>query len=309
LQVVLREAVKPVVDRAVLRLDEGSLIPAVTATYLVHQLVKAANDWLVEEWLTDRDGRLYGLALVPVQQPEAAAREIKRVGAHPRIVGVHLRGNGLGKPFGHPIYHPIYSAAMALDLPVVIEAGGDTLTDTLTHPAGGGLPMTFGEYATLEACALMTHIISMVSQGVFRKYRDLKVLLLGGGVAWIPWLFWRSDGEWKNIRREIPWVAVPPSEYFRERVRFATAPLARGDGSFNLAQVLGSIERGEELCCFASNYPRWNADTPDDVRDSFPKGWHDRILYQNADEFFRWQRPRASGEGKRRRPEGLRPAS
>jgi predicted TIM-barrel fold metal-dependent hydrolase len=285
---MLAEAVGPEVERAVVRLDEGSLIPAVTAAYLVRELVRAANAWLIDRWLSHPDGRLHGLMLVPAQQPDVAAREIKRVARHDRIAGVHLRGNALGKPFGHPIYHPIYAAAASLDLPVVIEAGGDALTDTLTHPSAGGVPMTFGEYATLEACALMTHIVTLVSQGVFKKYPSLKVMLLGGGLGWIPWLFWRSDAEWKNVRREIPWVDVPPSDYFIERVRFATTPLARGDGTFELANLLGSVDGIEKLCCFTSNYPRWNTESPDDVLAAFPAAWHRPILYENASEFFRW---------------------
>jgi predicted TIM-barrel fold metal-dependent hydrolase len=286
---LLSDAVGANVERAVLLLDEGGSLPAVTATYLVHELVRAANDWLTDTWLSGVDDRLYGLALVPSQQPEEAAREIERVGAHARIAGVHLRGNALGKPFGHPVYHPIYEAATSLGLPVVIEAGGDALTDTLTHPTAGGLPITFGEYASLQGCSLMTHIVSLVSQGVFRKYPDLKVMLSGGGLAWIPWLFWRADTEWKNIRREIPWVDVPPSEYFHERVRFTTSPLALGeDGSFDLAKLLGAVPGAEKLCCFASNYPRWNAETPDAIVDAFPEAWHRSILRDNANDFYRW---------------------
>jgi predicted TIM-barrel fold metal-dependent hydrolase len=186
------------------------------------------------------------------------------------------------------VYHPVYAAASGLGLPVVIEAGGDSITDALTHPTAGGPPMTFGELATLQACSLMTHIVSLVSQGVFRKYPDLKVMLLGGGLAWLPWLFWRADTEWKNIRREIPWVDVPPSEYFHDRVRFATTPLAHSDGTFDLAAALGTIPGVERLCCFASSYPRWNAERPADIVEAFPGEWHRAILHDNARDFFRW---------------------
>lgn len=287
--VLAAEALGPDVERAVLLMDDaGGLLPAITATYLTRELVRAANAWLLDRWLSGQDDRLHGLMLVPTQQPEAAAREIKRVGKEARIAGVHLRGNAFGKAFGHPVYHPIYAAAASLDLPIVIEAGGDSLTDSLTHPTAGGVPMTFGEYATLQACSLMTHLISLVSQGVFRKYPSLKVMLVGGGLAWLPWLFWRADAEWKNIRREIPWVDVPPTEYFRDRVRFATTPLALGDGSFDLAGLLSSVENVERLCCFASSYPRWNTEGPGEIVDAFPPEWHRRVLHDNADEFFRW---------------------
>src|SRR5947209_13624358 len=45
-------------------------------------LASAVNDWHIAEWL-EKEPRLRASLLVPPQQPEAAAREIDRVGDHP----------------------------------------------------------------------------------------------------------------------------------------------------------------------------------------------------------------------------------
>src|ERR671935_563571 len=52
-------------------------------------LASAVNDWQMAEWLTN-EPRLRGSIVVPSQLPQAAAREIDRVGGHPGFVQVLL---------------------------------------------------------------------------------------------------------------------------------------------------------------------------------------------------------------------------
>ena len=49
------------------------------------------------------------------------------------------------------------------------------------------------------------------------------VALLESGFTWLPAHLWRFDKEWRNLRRLVPWVKRPPSEYVREHVRVARA--------------------------------------------------------------------------------------
>jgi hypothetical protein len=71
-------------------------------------LASAYNDYLVEEWLA-RDDRLCGSIAVNGRDPAAAAREIDRVGQHPRLVQVMLSVAGIR--WGEPQYDPIFAAA------------------------------------------------------------------------------------------------------------------------------------------------------------------------------------------------------
>src|SRR5216683_7895576 len=52
-------------------------------------MAAAVNDWLIAEWL-DKEPRLRASVVGPTLVPEMAAREIDRVGAHPRFVQVLL---------------------------------------------------------------------------------------------------------------------------------------------------------------------------------------------------------------------------
>src|SRR5438477_6463545 len=80
---------------------------------------RAYNDWLSDH-VQDGDGRLYGVAIVPQQDIERAAAEIRRVGTKPGIVGVMLRPNPSEdwKPMNNEVYDPIWHAASDAGLAV-----------------------------------------------------------------------------------------------------------------------------------------------------------------------------------------------
>jgi predicted TIM-barrel fold metal-dependent hydrolase len=278
------------VERAVLSHDRGMFVPGVPNTYRASALARAINDWTIEDWFP-ADERLFGFVLVPNQTPVDGAAEVRRAGAHERMVGVLMAANGLGKPFGHPAYHPVYEAAAELDLPVVLHAGGDVGADTLTHPTAGGLPATFGELSALAFSPIMTHVQSMIVQGVFEKYPDLRLFVSGAGAAWIPGLFFRLDVNWRGLRREVPWVRRLPSDYFREHVRVSTWPIdrpAEPDGAERVVKLLDAFGDAPDLLCFASGYPHWNTDAVDDIAARLPASWHARVFHDNALDWFRW---------------------
>jgi predicted TIM-barrel fold metal-dependent hydrolase len=276
------------VERAILSYDSAMLMPALPNSHLAREVIRAANDWSVDRWLSGKDDRLYGLILVPNQVPDDAAAEVRRVGKNPRMVGVLLGENGVGKLFGHPVYHPIYEAAVELGLPVVLHVGSDAVPDTQTATSAGGLPVTYADYRILAAQPLMAHLVSFIGQGVFEKYPDLRLFVVGIGASWIPGLMWRFDTNYKTLRREVPWVTRIPSEYLRSNVRISTYPLDRTPKPEQLVRILNAYGGAEDLLCFASGYPDWDANDVSYVADRLPSEWHRKIFYDNALTFFRW---------------------
>src|SRR5437764_15317732 len=68
-------------DRVVLAYEDGMYSAIHSTFYIAGAVAQAANDWTIEEWLP-RDPRLHGLVLVASAQPEAAAAQVRRAGAH-----------------------------------------------------------------------------------------------------------------------------------------------------------------------------------------------------------------------------------
>jgi predicted TIM-barrel fold metal-dependent hydrolase len=264
--------------------------------YLATAVCQAANDWSIDRWL-GRDDRLYGVALVPTQVPEDAAREIRRVGRHPRMKGVLLLANGLAKPFGHPAYHPIYEAAVDVGLPVVIHVAGE-LSATGAHIAAGGVPSTRLESITVAAQPMQHHLASLLTHGVFEKYCDLNVMLMESGVAWLPWLVWNLEDNYAFWRLESPWLKKRPTDYVRERIKMTTQPLENPPHAEQLVELLESFGGMDDLLCFATDYPHWDADDPLYIARRLPEAWLPKVFYENARRFFGLPKREAARAGR-----------
>lgn len=277
------------VYRALVTYDvgENAGIPNV---YLASQVCRAANDWCIDTWLSGIDDRLYGSILVATQVPEDGAREVRRLGSHPRMAEVLLVVNGLSRPFGHPAYHPIYKAAVEVGLPVKIHLGGD-LCYPAAQTSAGGLPSSrLEQHATLYQAA-EHHLVSLFTYGVFDKFPELRVMLTEGGVAWLPSVMWSLDSHYKILKSENPSIKRLPSEYLRESVRLTTQPLEMSPERDQLIQLLEAYGGFEDLLCFATDYPHWNNDDPTYIAKRLPESWLPKVFLENALNFYRWPPP------------------
>jgi len=154
-------------------------------------------------------------------------------------------------PYGSRNFRPVFAAAARHGLPVALHFGG--APGNPSTPVGW--PSFFlEEYAGMSS-VFQTQLISIVAGGVFDLFPALRLVLAEGGVAWLPPMLWRLDKNWKGLRREIPWVRRPPSEYVWEHVRLTTAPFdAPGEDRSLLAEVVAQLG-SEAVLLYASDYP------------------------------------------------------
>jgi predicted TIM-barrel fold metal-dependent hydrolase len=269
---------------AVLNADDVIVLSLMPSPYRAAALARAHNEWIRERWL-DEEPRFRGAIVCPAQDPEAAAAEIRRAGADDRFVQVLLPG-GAERPYGEPRYLPIFEAAAELGLPVAIHSGGEGMG--IAAPPGGAGPVTFYiEWHTLgSATSTMAHLVSLLCHGTFERLPSLRVLLIEGGVAWLPGILWRLDTNWRALRAEVPWLDRKPSEVVREHVRFATQPLEHTNGADELLFEMLEAVGGPEVLCFASDYPHWDFDDPAFMLKRLPETWRDRVLEQNAAKLY-----------------------
>jgi uncharacterized protein len=272
------------VRRALLLFDRAKFAPSHPNPFFAEVIVRAINDWNIDQWLSG-DDRLYGAALIPEQVPEAAVTEMRRVAENPKIAAVTLSPS-IGRLLGHPLYNPIYAAAQELGLPIVIHRGIDTMTDAPTGTAAGA-PYTFAEYQTLAPMALMTNMMSLVTNGVFARFPNLRFYVVGGGLSWVDSMLLRVDTLWRSLRRDFPWVVEPPSVYFDRQVRISTYGMETAAPD-NLRRLLEYKPHLRTITCYGSGYPSWDSLRPDDVTQLLPDGWSDDVMHGNAERWFRW---------------------
>jgi predicted TIM-barrel fold metal-dependent hydrolase len=271
-------------DIGVLNADDAILVSLMPSPYRAAALARAHNEWLRERWLAE-EPRLRASIVCPAQDPQAAADEIRRAAEDDRFVQVLLCG-GAERPYGEPRYLPIFEAAVECGLPVAVHSGGEGMG--IAAPPGGAGPVSFYiEWHTLgSACSTMAHLVSLLAHGTFERLPELKVVLMEGGVAWLPGILWRLDTNWRALRADTPWLERKPSEVAREHVRFTMQPLEHTDGADELLWEMLEAAGAPEILLFASDYPHWDFDDPGFMLGRLPRAWRERVLHENAAELY-----------------------
>ena len=214
---------------------------------------RAVNDWMVKEWL-DRDPRLRASIVVPIQNVELAVDEIDRCARDPRFVQILLLASG-DQPLGKRVYWPIYAAAARHGLTVGIHAG----SNYHNPPTAVGWPSYHTEDYAAQAQAFQSQLTSLICEGVFSKFGDLKVVLLESGWTWLPAHLWRLTKYWRGLRTEIPWVDRSPTEIVRTNVRLSLQPTDGPPDVASLERIIDHMQ-SDELLVFSTDYPHWQFD-------------------------------------------------
>lgn len=243
-------------------------------------MAAAVNDWQIEQWL-DQEPRLRGSVVVPAASPTLAAREIDRIAAHPGFVQVLLPVRS-AIPYGHRAHYPLLEAAVRNELVVALHFGGAPGNP----PSASGWPTYYVEEYVDMASAFQSQLLSLVAEGAFDRFPELRVAVVEGGFAWLPAFLWRFDKAWRGLRREVPWTKRAPSVYVRDHVRFTLQPI---DGPPDRARFIRLLDQlpSDEFLMFATDYPHWQYDAPE---DALPPALSDelmrKILAENARSFY-----------------------
>lgn len=228
---------------------------------------RAVNDWIREKWL-DRDPRLRASIVTPAQNPELAVEEIERCASDQRFVQVLMLLMG-ETTLGRRHLWPIYRAAERHRLPIGIHAG----SAYRYAPTSIGWPSYYLEDYVVQSAGFENQLQSLISEGVFAKFPELKFVLIESGLTWLPGFIWRADKTWRGVRAEVPWVTRQPSELIRDHIRLTVQPIDADDGADALLRLVDRVG-SDDIFLFSSDYPHWQFDG-DEV---LPRGLPDQLI-------------------------------
>jgi uncharacterized protein len=253
---------------------------------LTIDLMHALNDWAADEWLAI-DRRWRSSICVPFEEPAAAAREIglRRDGPDAdRWVQV-LLADRLEKPIGNPKYWPMLDAAAEYGVPLAFHPGGRGMNPI----TGCGWPSYYFEDHVGYPQAAFSHLASLIFEGAFDRWPQLKVVMVEGGYSWAVPYAWRLDGAWRLLREEVPDLERKPSEYLRDRVWYTTQPMEEPERPQWYPAMYRQMERaglGNRLM-FSTDYPHWDFDSPTHALPrSLDQDARRRILAENASALY-----------------------
>ena len=268
-------------DYAVLYPTAGLSIGMVQDPDWAVAVCRGYNNWLDAAY-RQADPRLVGVALLPLQDVDAAVKELRRSVTELGMVGGMLPANsanmGVRSPLGDEVFWPLYEEAQRLDVPLAVHgapsvglgidyARSVTLANVLEHPL-----------------SVMIQLASMFLEGVFDEFPDLRVAYLEANTVWMPYMMDRMSGK-------------------KRRGRTDSADLMRS------GRVLVSVEGadpglpyavdrlGEDAIIYATDYPHETkemvAEELDEAlaRTDLSEGVLRKIYRDNAVRLYNWQGP------------------
>ncbi len=147
---------------------------------------RAYNNWLHEYYLA-RSPRFQGMALIPMQEPEAAVEELERAVKDLGMVGAMLPSTGLSNHLGAKEYWPVYAAAERLDVSLAVHGGcheGMGMDHMNVYAPVHALGHPFGQMISLGG---------ILFNGVFERFPGSRIAFLEGGIAWFLLCLERFD--------------------------------------------------------------------------------------------------------------------
>jgi predicted TIM-barrel fold metal-dependent hydrolase len=222
---------------------------------------RAYNSFLSEAFVAVTP-RLRAVALLPVQDPDAAARELERAVRDLGLCGAMLAADG-PHLLGDRRFDPVYEVAQRLGVMVGVHASG-------SHLGGAGVDLfpTFIQAHTVShAFGQMRQLTSMIFEGVPERFPALRLAFLEAGAGWAPYWMERMDDEFaKRGAAEAPVLRKRPSEY----VRSGNIYFSCEADEWLLPQALKLV--GENQIVYASDFPHWDNSYPGSVDEIQTRG-------------------------------------
>ena len=173
---------------------------------------RAYNNWLHERFI-NKNSRLKGMALIPIQDVEAAVAELRRAVTELGMAGGMLPSNGEGikDHLGAKLYWPIYEEAEKLGCSLAVHVG------SLHHLGMDGFSTYYPVHALGHPFGIAIQAAGMLAHGIFDKFPKIRVAFLEGGSTWVPFFSTGSTGP--IIRVISRWILTTNGSVVPKRER------------------------------------------------------------------------------------------
>jgi predicted TIM-barrel fold metal-dependent hydrolase len=177
-------------------------------------LVRAYNDWHIDDWCAAHPGRFIPMAVPAIWDPELTAAEVRRCAE----MGCHsLSFTENPAALGYPSFHsdhwdPVWKACVDTGTVLSVHLGS---SGRLAIPAVDSPPDVM---ITLQPMNIQSAAADLLFSRVLKEYPALRVALSEGGTGWIPYFLDRVD---RTYEMHHAWTLQDfggrlPSEVFRE---------------------------------------------------------------------------------------------
>ena len=244
---------------------------------------RAYNNWMAD-FCRPYPKRLYGVAPMPLQDIDAAVKEMRRAVRDLNFKAVFIRPN----PFNHlrlcdPAYDSFWREAQELDIPVAIHSSFGTKMPALG--ADRYLHDTFAFHMVCHPFEQQAACMDVICGGVLERFPRARIAFLESGVGWAGYWLDRMDGHYETMRSMAPWLKKRPTEYFADQCYLSLDPDER--------TLAAMCELGlDRNILWGSDYPHFDCTYPGVVKQVeralsvLPESARHNIMTANPARFY-----------------------
>ena len=262
---------------------ETSIIPS---TDLLSAIFRAYNGWLAD-FCAPYPDRIRGMAMINVDVVSDGVAELRRA-AKLGLAGATIPQRPLFGRYDSPMYEPLWDAAQELGMPLSIHSGTSRWSPNQAPVFGNSRGMV--EFINQEY-DMRDNVVAMVFSGVFERHPGLKVGVVEYEVSWAPYLLYRMDIAYNEIRRPERFGgrrfadSMVPSDMYRRNMFISFQEDALG---IQMREYLGV-----ETLMWGSDYPHAESTFPksreivDRILEGVPEHEKRLIAGENCAKLFR----------------------
>lgn len=248
---------------------------------LAVDLAKQANDQLAAAIATYPD-RFMGFATLPMSDPEAAAKELKRCVQELGFKGAMINGTAHGRFMDHPDFEPFFAMAAELDVPLYFHPSivNRQVRDAYYDNADPAFAARFASAGIGWHFEAGVHVMRLIFAGVFDRYPNLQVIMGHWGEL-MPFYMDR-------INTFFPASASPMKhdfKYYMQNNIYITP-----SGMFNLPQLQNALQTmGPDRIMYSVDYPYYPNKGAREFLENAPISQTDKekIANGNAEKLFK----------------------
>jgi predicted TIM-barrel fold metal-dependent hydrolase len=214
---------------------------------------RAYNNWMSDFCKTNPD-RLFGMGIIPMQDPDCAAAETARM-AELGLRGVVIRPERFN---GLALYDErcdrIWETAQADDIAIGIHGSfGSRMKGFSSDRYADNI---FYDHMIAHPFGQMAVMMDVIAGGVLDRFENLRVGFFESGLGWIPYWIDRLDEHFEVMGHHTPWLKRRPSETFQAQCFVSMeADEEKGLRWMSEKGLLDTVLWGSDYPHFDSTYP------------------------------------------------------
>jgi predicted TIM-barrel fold metal-dependent hydrolase len=257
-------------------------------------MIKAYNDWHVDEWCGSHPGRFIPCGILPLFDVDKAAAEVRRLadkGCHAVTFSENPEALNMPSIFSGE-WDPLFAACCDAGTVLCCHLGSSSRSAPSAADAPASVKMNTSSTMTIYT------LVDLLWADFWDRFPDLTFSLTEGDIGWIPYFLWRAE----HVHdRHSGWTrhdfgsSGGPTAVFRKHILccFISDPIG--------IKLLDEFELGN--VCWESDFPHSDGTWPRapeelaKLLDGVPREAVDKITHENAMRHYQFDpfavRPRS----------------